>query len=220
MREYSEDEFLMLSGLQHYVFCKRQWALIHIEQQWVENFLTTDGNILHAKAHDGASFEKRKDVLISRGMPIHSYELGISGTCDIVEFRKSNDGISVFGRKEKYKIYPVEYKRGTSKEDDSDRLQVVAQALCLEEMFCCTIEKGYLYYGEMKRRVEVEIDDPIRNSAKELIDEMHNLFKKKHTPKVKVSKACKACSLESICLPKITGQKSATTYINRMLEEK
>lgn len=220
MRKYSEDEFLMLSGLQHYVFCKRQWALIHIEQQWVENFLTTDGNILHAKAHDGASFEKRKDVLISRGMPIHSYELGISGTCDIVEFRKSNDGISILGRKEKYKIYPVEYKRGTIKEDDSDRLQIVAQALCLEEMLCCTIEKGYLYYGEMKRRVEVEIDNLIRNSAKELIDEMHNLFKKKHTPKVKVSKACKACSLESICLPKITGQKSAKMYINRMLEEK
>lgn len=220
MKEYSEDEFLMLSGLQHYVFCKRQWALIHIEQQWAENFLTTDGNILHDKAHDGASFEKRKDVLISRGMPIHSYELGISGTCDIVEFRKSLDGISIFGREEKYKIYPVEYKRGASKEDDSDRLQVVAQALCLEEMFCCTIEKGYLYYGEMKRRVEVEIDESIRSNAKELIDEMHSLFKKKHTPKVKVSKACKACSLESICLPKITSQKSATTYINRMLEER
>lgn len=220
MKEYSEDEFLMLSGLQHYVFCKRQWALIHIEQQWAENFLTTDGNILHDKAHDGASFEKRKEVLISRGMPINSYELGISGTCDIVEFRKSHDGISIFGRKGKYKIYPVEYKRGTSKEDDSDRLQVVAQALCLEEMFCCTIEKGYLYYGEMKRRVDVEIDESIRSKAKELIDEMHNLFKKKHTPKVKVSKACKACSLESICLPKITSQKNATTYINRMLEEK
>ncbi len=219
MREYREDEFLMLSGLQHYVFCKRQWALIHIEQQWVENFLTTDGNILHDKAHDGASFEKRKDTLISRGMPIHSYELGVSGTCDIVEFRKSSKGISIHGRDEKYEIYPVEYKRGSTKEDNSDRLQVVAQALCLEEMFCCTINKGYLFYGEMKRRVEVELNEGIREEAKKLIGEMHELFSKKHTPKVKVSKACKACSLESVCLPKITYQKNVTTYINRMLEE-
>ncbi len=220
MKEYKEDEFLMLSGLQHYVFCKRQWALIHIEQQWVENFLTTDGNILHDKAHDGASFEKRKDTLISRGMPIHSYELGISGTCDIVEFRKSSEGIPIHGRAEKYKIYPVEYKRGTTKEDNCDKLQVVAQILCLEEMFCCTIDRGYLFYGEMKRRVEVVVDEDIRCETRNLINEMHELFEKKHTPKVKAGKACKACSLENICLPKLTYQKSVTTYINRMLEDK
>lgn len=219
MKEYKEDEFLMLSGLQHYVFCKRQWALIHIEQQWAENYLTTDGNILHEKAHDGASFEKRKDTIISRGMPVRSYELGISGTCDIVEFQKSNQGVSIYGRDERYKIYPVEYKRGTTKEDESDIVQVVAQALCLEEMFCCNIEKGYLYYGEMKRRIEVVIDDERRQRVKTLIAEMHDLFSKNHTPKVKVTKACKACSLQNICLPKITYQKKVKEYIDRVLGE-
>lgn len=218
MKEYKEEDFLMLSGLQHYVFCKRQWALIHIEQQWAENYLTTDGNIMHEKAHDSLSFEKRKEVLISRGMPIHSYELGINGVCDIVEFYQTEEGINLFGRKGKYTISPVEYKRGTVKQDECDLLQVVAQALCLEEMFCCEIKKGYLYYGKLKKRVEVVIDDDIRQKTKHLIGEMHELFDKKYTPKVKVTKACKSCSLADICFPTMTNQKSVKDYIDKMLE--
>ncbi|MGL5676787.1 MAG: CRISPR-associated protein Cas4 [Cellulosilyticaceae bacterium] len=219
MKEYNEEEFLMLSGLQHYVFCKRQWALIHLEQQWNENYLTTDGNILHEKAHDGTSFEKRKNILISRGMPVCSYELGISGICDIVEFHKDKEGISLHGQKDKYKVYPVEYKRGTVKETDADSLQVVAQALCLEEMLCCEITKGYLYYGEMRRRVEVAISNEQKDKAKELIQEMHRLYQSRYTPKVKATKACKACSLVGLCMPKVTSQKSVKKYIEKVLEE-
>lgn len=219
MREYKEEEFLMLSGLQHYVFCKRQWALIHIEKQWCENFLTTDGNIFHEKAHESTSFEKRKNTLISRGMPIRSFELGISGTCDIVEFESSKKGIELYGREGYYTVYPVEYKRGKIKKDEYDKLQVVAQALCLEEMLCCTIDKGYLYYGEIRKRVEVSIDIEIKEKAKQLILEMHELFDKGYTPKVKPSKACKSCSLENICLPKLMSKKSVTDYISEVLEE-
>lgn len=215
---YSEEEFLMLSGLQHYVFCRRQWALIHIEQQWCENFLTTDGNILHEKAHDGYSFEKRKNILISRGMPVRSYELGISGECDIVEFKESKDGISIHGREGRYELYPVEYKRGTKKQDECDEVQVIAQALCLEEMFCCNIDKGYLYYGEMKRRVEIVINEESKNKVKAILKEMHELYRKKHTPKVKPTKACASCSLKDICLPKITSKKSVKAYIDKFLE--
>ena len=217
--EYNDDEFLMLSGLQHYIFCKRQWALIHIEQQWCENYLTTDGNILHEKAHDEGSFEKRKNIIISRGMPIKSYELGINGICDIVEFKESKDGITIHGRAGKYDIYPAEYKRGTKKQDECDEMQVVAQVLCLEEMFCCQIQKGYLYYGELRRRVEVPITEENRNKVKALIKEMHELYKRKHTPKVKPTKACTACSLKDICLPKITCKKNVKAYIDKVLGE-
>lgn len=219
MKAYREEEFLMLSGLQHYIFCKRQWALIHLEQQWNENYLTTDGNIMHEKAHDGSSFEKRKNILISRGMPICSYELGISGICDVVEFHKDDQGITLYGQNNKYKVYPVEYKRGTIKESDADVLQVVAQALCLEEMLYCEIDEGYLYYGEMRRRVSIVIDDEKKKRAREMIEEMHRLYQSKHTPKVKATKACKACSLVGICMPQITNQKSARKYIEKALKE-
>jgi len=218
--EYKEEDFLMLSGIQHFVFCRRQWALIHLEQQWSENFLTTDGNIMHQKTHDSTSFEKRKDTLISRGVPICSRELGISGVCDVVEFHKVSDGIELFGQKGKYEVFPIEYKRGSQKEDESDLLQVAAQALCLEEMFCCEIRKGYLYYGETRRRVEVDINDEVRKNLKKIVDEMHELFQKGYTPKVKPTSKCKACSLAEICLPQLSTKKNVETYIQRMLEEK
>lgn len=219
MKVDREEEFLMLSGLQHYIFCKRQWALIHLEQQWNENYLTTDGNIMHEKAHDGSSFEKRNNMIISRGMPICSYELGISGVCDVVEFHKNNQGITLYGHKGQYKVYPVEYKRGTIKESDADVLQVVAQALCLEEMLCCEIDEGYLYYGEMRRRVKIIIDDEKKKKTKEMIREMHRLYQAKHTPKVKATRVCKSCSLVEVCIPQVTHQKSARKYIEKVLKE-
>ena len=219
MKVYSEEDFLMLSGLQHYAFCKRQWALIHIEQQWKENYLTTDGNIMHEKAHDGNSFEKRKNVIISRGMPIASRQLGISGICDIVEFEEVKKGIQIYGREKQYKVYPVEYKRGKIKESDADLLQVVAQAMCLEEMFGCNIEEGYLYYGELRRRVPVSIDRPLREKVETLTGQMHKLFETKHTPKVKPTKACNACSLKELCMAKVTSKKSAKNYIQEIVGE-
>lgn len=123
MKEYKED-FLMLSGIQHYEFCKRQWALIHIEQQWAENYFTIDGDFMHKKVHDSFQYEKRKDTIVSRGMEIHSFELGISGICDVVEFQKDAAGINIYGRKDKYQVIPIEYKRGKPKTTDADELQL------------------------------------------------------------------------------------------------
>lgn len=216
---YSEDQLLQISGIQHFVFCRRQWALIHIEQQWAENLLTVSGNIMHKNAHDNNFSEKRKDIIISRGMPVFSYELGLTGECDIVEFHKSDDGAIVNGYEGLYKIIPVEYKHGEPKESDADILQVAAQALCLEDMFCTHIEELHLFYGKTKRRLRIPFDDEIRNRLKSVVDEMHMLYDRRYTPRVKPNKSCKSCSLSEFCLPKITKSGSVSNYIKKALEE-
>lgn len=215
---YNEDEYLMLSGIQHFAFCRRQWALIHIEQQWAENFRTADGKIMHNNVHDSSFNEKRKNVIITRGMAVSSSELGISGECDVVEFHLSDKGVALYGRKERYIPVPVEYKRGEPKEDDSDAMQLAAQAMCLEHMLCCNIEYGYIYYGEIRHRVKIFFDVDLRNKTKSAIEEMHKLYSTRHTPKVKRKKACNACSLKDICLPVICGNKTASEYINNIFD--
>ncbi|MEG1107116.1 MAG: Dna2/Cas4 domain-containing protein, partial [Eubacterium sp.] len=130
MKTYDEEDYLMLSGIQHFEFCRRQWALIHIEQQWEENLRTVEGNIMHEKAHDGLFTEKRKNIIVTRGMRVFSKTLGISGICDVVEFHRDDlIGVEIFGREGKYCIYPIEYKRGEPKENDADILQLTAQAM-------------------------------------------------------------------------------------------
>ena len=170
---YSEDEYLMLSGVQHFAFCRRQWALIHIEQQWAENSRTVDGNIMHERVHDADFHEKRGELVITRAMAVSSARLGISGECDAVELRKSDNGIELFGLDGKYTVTPVEYKRGEPKEDDCDTVQLTAQAMCLEDMLCCDIPFGYLYYGEIRRRVKVVFDAELRKRTEDIINEMH-----------------------------------------------
>ncbi len=211
---YPESEYLMLSGIQHFTFCRRQWALIHIEQQWEENLRTVEGNLFHKKAHDGYTAEKRKGLLVSRGMPVFSRELGASGICDIVEFHRDDEqGISLHGREGKYLVYPVEYKRGKPKEDASDVLQLAAQAICLEEMLACRVEKGYLFYGETRRRVEVWLEEAVRQQVRDAFREMHQYYERQYTPKVKRTKACNACSLKNLCLPQLMKNPSAKAYI-------
>ncbi|MGN0700188.1 MAG: CRISPR-associated protein Cas4 [Oscillospiraceae bacterium] len=217
--EYTEDEYLLLSGIQHFVFCRRQWALIHLEQQWAENFRTADGRIMHKNAHDSEKTEKRGDLIITRGMAVSSAELGLSGECDVVEFRQDKNGIELFGREGRYSAAPVEYKRGEPKESPCDTVQLAAQAMCLEEMLCCRIPVGYLYYGETRHRLKVEIDDELRAAVRTAAAEMHELYRRGHTPKVKRTKACNACSLKDICLPSMLSAKSAREYISEMLGE-
>lgn len=216
---YSEEEYLMLSGVQHFAFCRRQWALIHLEQQWEENYRTVDGNIMHEKVHDPDFREKRGETVITRAMAVSSSRLGISGECDAVELRKADNGIELFGLDGKYTVTPVEYKRGQPKEDDCDAVQLMAQALCLEDMLCCDIPFGYLYYGEIRHRVKVVFDSDLRKRTEEMIAEMHDLYRKQYTPKVKRRKACNACSLKNICLPVICGKKQASEYVDKMLGE-
>lgn len=219
MMEYREEDFLLLSGIQHFVFCKRQWALIHIERQWQENIRTIEGNILHEKVHDSTIKEKRGALIISRGMSVFSRTLGITGTCDIVELHKSPDGISIFGRDGRYKPIPVEYKKGKPKDNDSDVLQLCAQAICLEEMLLCDIPEAFLFYGEIKRRLKIIFNNELRKKVKKICKEMHDLFNRRHTPKVKLSKSCKACSLSKLCIPKLCKNPSVSYYINKNLME-
>ena len=146
----------MLSGLQHFPYCRRQWALIHIEQQWAENERTVDGQIFHSVAHDKARIEKRGDLLIIRGLHVKSARLGMSGICDVVEFHRADNGISLSSYAGLWQPYPVEYKKGLPKANEADELQLCAQAICLEEMLLCHITDGSLFYGENRRRKRVE----------------------------------------------------------------
>lgn len=219
MKAYNEEDYLLLSGIQHYSFCKRQWALIHIEQQWQENLRTVEGQILHEKAHDDQYSEKRGDIIVSRGMRIFSRSLGFTGTCDIVEFHKSPKGVSIFGREGTYLPIPVEYKRGSPKEEECDTLQLCAQAMCLEEMLVCKLSEAYLFYGETRHRQKIILDQELRDHVMAMSKEMHEMFERRHTPKVKPSKSCKACSLSELCLPKLCKNPSVANYINSHIME-
>lgn len=240
--EYREEDFLQLAGLQHFTFCRRQWALIHIEQQWEENVLTVKGSLFHEKVHDGYSREKRRDVIVSRGMPVHSRTLGVSGECDVVEFVRAEQGIYLPGRgsrgssflrdeqgdmlarvsdmreDETYILYPVEYKRGKSKITDEDRMQLTAQVICLEEMFLTEIPQAYLFYGETRRRECVEITDDLREECRRLLQEMHQLYERGYTPKVKKTKKCEACSLREVCLPRLENRRDVKQYISQYVD--
>ena len=216
---YQEEDYLMISGIQHFQFCKRQWALIHIEQQWAENIHTVKGELMHKKAHDPYLTEKRKDVLTVRALPVSSRVLGISGECDVVEFQKSEDGIHLFGHRGTYKIYPVEYKKGKPKDSEEDILQLPAQAMCLEEMFSAEIPAAALYYGETRRRQEIEITKELRQKVRDITAKMHRYYDRRYTPKVRTSKKCASCSLKELCIPKLEKAGTVKAYIEHALEE-
>jgi len=218
-QEYRPEELLPLSGIQHFCFCRRQWALIHVERQWQENVLTVEGKQMHDRADDPFFSEVRKGVLITRSMPVASYRLGLIGVCDVVEFNPAPDGVRLNGREGTFLPAPIEYKRGKEKHDHSDEAQLCAQAFCLEEMLAVSIPAGYLFYGETRRRVEVALDDPLREFVRAMCVEMHGYFSRGYTPKVKPSKACKSCSLADVCMPELQARaSSAAAYIQKHIE--
>ena len=217
--EYREDAYLMISGIQHFCYCRRQWALIHIEQQWEENVHTVVGELMHKKAHDPYLTEKRNDILIVRALPVCSQNLGISGECDVVEFHKKDEGVKLYGHRGFYEVYPIEYKKGRPKESEEDILQLAAQTMCLEEMFSTDIVEGALFYGETRRREPVRITEELRRRVEETVKEMHQYLERKYTPQVKFSKRCNACSLKDICMPKIGKASSVKNYLKRALED-
>jgi len=215
---YNDDNYLMLSGLQHFSYCKRQWALIHIEQQWAENGRTADGNIFHKTAHDDQKTEKRGDKIIMRGLPIKSAKLGFTGICDVVEFNMSEDGVTLPGYVGTWCPYPVEYKVGEPKEYDADELQLCAQAICLEEMLCCEIDEGSLFYGRTRRRKRVLFTENMRDTISTMAAEMHDYWERGYTPRVKPKKGCNACSLKEICMPGLSRRANVKDYIQQSLE--
>ena len=216
---YGEDELLALSGIQHFAFCRRQWALIHLEQEWAENVLTAEGDLMHRRAHDEELREHRGNVLVVRGLAVHSRTLGLTGKCDVVEFHRGESGHPLAGEDGLWRPMPVEYKRGRSKANDADRLQLAAQALCLEEMLGCDVPEGFLYYGETRSRERVELGAELRALVASMADEMHALYRRRHTPKVKPFSACRSCSLVDACLPRALDRASVADYVASRLAE-
>ena len=166
------DDWLPLSGIQHFCFCRRQWALIHLEQQWAENRRTVEGQLDHARCHDANQTERRGGLLITRGMQVVSRRLGLSGNCDVVEFRADPEGIPLQSTEWLWKPMPVEYKHGRAKASDADRLQLCAQAMALEEMLVCSIPEGALFYEETRRREVVPLTEELRQATQKMADEM------------------------------------------------
>ena len=206
---------LALSGIQHFAFCQRQWALIHIEQFWEENVRTVEGKIMHERAHNDQFVESRGNMLILHGLRIENEALGLTGVCDVVEFHRDPGGIKLFDRNGHWLPYPVEYKRGQAKESDCDKLQLCAQAMCLEGMFLCKIQEGSLYYGETRRRQKVLFTSEMREQVQRMAAEMHEYYVRQYTPSVKPTKSCSACSLKDLCLPKLKNRETVSAYIHR-----
>lgn len=215
-----EDDYLMLSGIQHFQFCRRQWALIHIEQQWEENARTIEGQYLHRNVDQPFTRERRGNKFIVRAMPVRSRELKITGVCDVVEFVRDQDkGIKINGVEGCYSPYPVEYKHGKPKVDHSDILQLTAQAMCLEEMLLCEVKIGYVFYNEIKHRIKVNLDNELKESVRAMVNEMYGYYTRKYTPKVRTGKFCNSCSLQNICLPKLMNKQPVRSYIERKIHE-
>lgn len=208
-----EDDYLMISGIQHFDFCKRQWALIHIEQQWKENVLTAEGRIEHEVCHDESRIEKRNDRIIMRGLRVVSHKLRLTGICDVVEFHYSDDGIELNRYAGKWLPFPIEYKHGHSKSIDADRLQLCAQAMALEEMYVCNINMGFLFYKETNRREEVPFTVELREKTELIAKEMYSYYQKGYTPKIKEKKSCAKCSMKDLCLPELNEKGTVADYI-------
>lgn len=203
---FAEDDLLPISALQHLLFCERQCALIHIEGLWAENRLTVEGRHLHEKAHDGPG-EARAGVRITRGSALRSFQLGLVGKADVIEFHHAPGEPSA-------RPFPVEYKRGKPKKHDADRVQLCAQALCLEEMLGVTVPAGALFYGRTRRRVEVGFDAPIRQLTEDTARRLHALIGSRRTPAAVKEPKCDSCSLLHLCLPEALGQRhSAARYV-------
>ncbi len=212
---YSEDDLLPLSGLQHLLFCERQCALIHVEQSWAENRLTAEGRIMHERVHE-EGMESRGDIRTEYGMPLRSLRLGIIGKADVVEFHRSTgkNGGKV------WVPFPVEYKRGKPKKDNSDKVQLCAQAICLEEMLDLAIPAGALFYGKTRRRLDVIFDDALKLKTENAAMRFHELMNAGRTPKPVYSKKCDRCSMYDLCLPKtFKNGSSVNSYLMKAILE-
>jgi CRISPR-associated exonuclease Cas4 len=214
---YAEEDLLPLSGLQHLTFCERRWALIHLERQWEENLFTAEGELLHEKAHS-AEIESRPEVLVRRTLALHSFRLGLSGQADAIEFlpcAPEQRGIAMPRRKGLWRPYPIEYKRGRDRDGSAYRVQLCAQALCLEEMLDTPVERGAIFDGRARRRAEVEFDAALRDQVERAAARMHAIRKSRRTPPPVYEKKCEACSLKPVCLPTVAGPASAARYLRR-----
>lgn len=200
---YTEEDYIQLSSIQHYVFCPRQCGLIHVEGLWAENTFTTKGKILHERVDTGED-ETRMDRRIVRGLNIYSKRLGLSGRADVVEFITSNNEVVPF---------PVEYKSGKPKDNISDLAQLCAQALCLEEMLNTPVAQAAVFYGKPRKRLQVTLSPELRAATENIIHEIHQMIETRDVPRARYEKKCDFCSLQDQCMPRTTGSKKLENYI-------
>ncbi len=207
LKVMEQEQSIPLSALQHHLFCPRQSALIHLERLWQENRFTMEGRVLHETAHDpSASGTDGKGVRLARGLSLSSTRLGLYGVADVVEFHP--DG----------RVVPVEYKRGKPKEHDADRIQLCAQAFCLEEMLSVEIPLGFLFYGQNRRREEVSLDGTLREHTEQIAADLRAMLKSGVTPKAVREPKCDSCSLIDLCLPEAMRYQSVREYNNRLFD--
>ena len=209
-----DDDLVAISALQHQLFCPRQCALIHLEQQWMENAATTQGKILHERVDDGAA-DRRRGLRVVRGISLRSHALGVTGRADAVELHKSPAGDPPGWRP-----LPVEYKRGKPKAHRADEVQLCAQAICLEEMFGCAVPEGALFYGVTRRRTVVAIDAELRALTARVAADVHAMLASGRTPAPVAMPACKQCSLEALCRPRaIEARPAVSRWLARQLAD-
>lgn len=227
---YIEDDLLPISALQHLLFCERQAALIHVERVWADNKLTAEGNQLHKKAHS-LKPETRDGKRITRSLPLRCLELGLSGQADVIEWEPPDEldrgdltlahliqhtrGADLVD----WKVTPIEYKRGKPKSNDCDRVQLCAQALCLEEMLDTSIPRGEIFYGRTRRRVVVEFDATLRDITRQAALRLHELIEAQITPRAVYEKKCDSCSLLKLCVPPKPNARSAQAYLDAITRE-
>ncbi len=209
---YTEDDLLPLSGLQHFVFCERQCALIHVEQVWAENRFTAEGRVLHERVHK-ADRQSRGDIRVEYSMPLRSMRLGLIAKADAVEFHRKTDPSG-----DKWIPFPVEYKRGRPKKSNVDKVQLCAQALCLEEMLNVEVPAGALFYGRTRHRLDVDFDARLRSETEETARRFHDLIEAGETPKPVYDRKCRDCSMKGLCLPETVGRgRSIENYLRDSL---
>lgn len=217
---YTDDELLMISGIQHFVFCQAQWSLIHIEQEWKENRLTAEGQVLHKNVDDPFLGYRRDDEVKIYAMPIVSYSLGIYGVADCIELTPMPEYAP--GKPFRHPHYPggwgvrpVEFKHGKPKEDNADRLQLAAQAACIEEMYGINVPSGSIFYAKTRHREEVKLDPALREELQTVCREMHQRMAEKRAVIGTYGTRCKSCSLLDLCMPKLGKKESVRMYIRR-----
>ncbi len=212
------EDYLQLSGIQHYAFCPRQWALVHLEGHWEENVLTYGGQKLHRNVNRPELFESRGDIIVSRSVPVFSHRLRLYGIADMVEFiRDDVNGVKLAHRAGRWRPLPVEYKYGQSKRSSCDRVQLCAQAMCLEETFNMDLHEGHIFYGRPRRREVVVLSDGLRQETLQLTEAMYRCQNSGMTPPPEYGKHCERCSLVEVCVPSLVKRQTVSQYLERML---
>jgi CRISPR-associated exonuclease Cas4 len=212
---FTDDQLIPLSALQHFLFCNRRAALVHLEGLWSENEFTVEGRHLHERADDSKQSQTRKELRIERGLELRSYEWGLVGKADVVEFRKVDDVIPL-------EVTIVEYKRGKPRKklDRPFHTQVCAQALCLEEMLGYPVKQAFIYFGKARMRQEVPLAESLREQTIKVIAELRGVLQSLKTPKAKYEpRKCQKCSLFSLCVPQaMRPRATAQRYLQELIE--